>query len=356
MGRKAVSGAVIAAICGLFAACSSTGTGAGTTAGQEGGTSAGATSGGSSGTSGGATTSGGSTSSGASTGSSGSGVGTGSSGGSSGSASGATASGSGGGLGDGGVTGSSGGSVPKDASGSVQDATGASDAPSSGDGSSTDASGSTGPFTCTEVIGLEITSEWWSAGFLSDGVDATKFQIKWHHQGYVGAWADPNSPFWANQGNAQTPDAGAPIQSPCMQNSDAPDRVLFVAVDFEMLTEDAWVTALNDAVATIKQKYASSLKWLDLTTLVRCPNDMMCNPSENYGAGANTTVPREDCYVPPYVDSAIAKVIAAHTDFVGLGPEPQATMCNPTINGPHLSTASNQAAAKAIATYYVQHP
>ena len=248
-----------------------------------------------------------------------------------------------------GSSGSSSGSSAQDGS------SGPSDAASSAE-AATDGSAAKGPFTCTEVIGLLITSEWWSAGFLSDGVDATKFQLKWHHQGYVGAWADPSSPFWPNQGDPNAADAGAPIQSPCAQNSGTPDRVLFVAVDFEMLTEDAWVTALNNAVATIKQKYSSSLRWLDLTTLVRCPNDMMCNPSENYGTGANVTVPREDCYVPPYVDSAIAKVIAAHSDFVGLGPEPQATMCNPTINGPHLSTASNQAAAKAIATYYVQHP
>jgi hypothetical protein len=83
---------------------------------------------------------------------------------------------------------------------------------------------------------------------------------------------------------------------------------------------------------------------------------MMCNPKENYGPGANYDVSREDCYVPPYVDSAIAKVIAANSNFVGLGPEPQASMCDPVINGPHLSAASNVEVAKAIAAYYKLHP
>jgi hypothetical protein len=240
--------------------------------------------------------------------------------------------------------------APSDAA-SVLDATSVPDATSKADGSLAQ-----GPFACTEVIGLEITSEWWSAGFLSDGIDAAKFQLKWHHQGYIGAWADPNSPFWSNQGSAQDADAGAPIQSPCSQDSMTPDRVLLVAVDFDMVTEDAWVTALNNAVATVKMKYSPNLKWIDLTTLVRCPGDIMCNPNEDYGPGADLDVPDEDCYVPPYVDSAIAEVIAANADFVGLGPEPQATMCNNPVNGPHLSTASNTAAASAIAAYFVEHP
>jgi hypothetical protein len=220
----------------------------------------------------------------------------------------------------------------------------------------TDSASSKGPFTCTEIIGLGITNEWFSAGFLNDGVDKTKFELKFHHQGYVGAWADPNSPFWPNQGDPFNATAGSPIQSPCAKNSTTPDRVLFFAVDFDMVTEDEWVAALNRAIATIKMKYSQNLKWLDLSTNIRCPNDMMCNPSERYGSGANLDVSREDCYVPPYVDSAIAKVVAANSNFVGLGPEPQASMCNPTINGPHLSAASNVDVAKAIAAYYVQHP
>jgi hypothetical protein len=244
------------------------------------------------------------------------------------------------------------GSVPApDGNTSVNDAAATAEV-----GMSTDAAPARGPYTCTEVLGLEITSEWWTAGFLSDGVAATRFQIKWHHQGYVGAWADADSPFWSNEGSAQNADAGAPIVAPCAKDSLTPDRVLLVAVDFDMLTEDAWVTALTDAVATIQAKYTPNLKWIDLATLVRCPNDTMCNPSADYGPGADLDVSREDCYVPRYVDSAIAKVIAANSALVGLGPEPQATTCDKPVNGPHLSAASNAAAAAAIAAYFVQQP
>ncbi|MES1209439.1 MAG: hypothetical protein ABUS79_26165 [Pseudomonadota bacterium] len=222
-------------------------------------------------------------------------------------------------------------------------------------GSGAGGGGGSGPFTCTEVIGLGLTNEWWSQGFLS-AVDKTKFQLKWHHQGYVEAWADPNSPFWVNQGDSQAPDGGAPIQSPCAKDSLAPDRVMFVAVDFDLVTQSAWVTALDSVVATIKGKYSTNLKRIELTTLVRCPGNMMCNSKANYGPGANVTVSREDCYVPPYVDAAIAQVVAANPDLLAVGPEPQATMCDSPVNGPHLSTASNIAAASAYAAYFTQHP
>jgi len=35
---------------------------------------------------------------------------------------------------------------------------------------------------------------------------------------------------------------------------------------------------------------------------------------------------------------------------------PRRTRGNPTVNGPHLSAASNASAAEAMAAYYVQHP
>jgi hypothetical protein len=264
--------------------------------------------------------------------------------------------GTGGAGGGGGTSGSGTGGGAGRGTGGAGGGGGTSGGGSGSGGTNVGGSNGQGPFTCTEVLGLEITNEWWSAGFLTDVVDATKFQIKWHHQGYLEKWADPSSPFWANQGNASTPDAGAPIQSPCAKDSLTPDRVLFVAVDFDIVTVDAWVAALSQAVATIKTKYSPNLKWIDLTTLVRCPGDIMCNSSEHYGPGANVDVPLEDCYVPPYVDAAIAQVIAANQDFVGLGPEPQATACDKPVNGPHLSTASNTAAASAYAAYFVQHP
>jgi hypothetical protein len=210
-------------------------------------------------------------------------------------------------------------------------------------------------FTCSEYLGLLTTNEWYTQGFEADGVDAAKWQLKYHHYGYVGTWADPNSVFWSDVGDSFDLTKGSPIQSACTVNSTAPDRLVFAALDWEMATEDAWVTALEAVLVTFKAKYPT-LRWVDLMTMIRCPGNQKCNPNADYGPGANQSAPRQDCYVPPFEDSAIAKVAAAHPDFVGVGPKVEALACRVPIDGAHLSVESNQHAAQVIATYYAAHP
>jgi hypothetical protein len=211
-------------------------------------------------------------------------------------------------------------------------------------GSLVDAGARPSNFVCSQVLGLLTTNEWYSQGFEMGGVDPAKWQIKYQHYGYVREWANPDSTFW-----------NAPISSACKENSTSPDRVVFAALDWEMLTEDEWVNALTAAVNTIKLKYPG-LRWLDLTTLIRCPGNQMCNPKAKYGPGANMSASIQDCYVPPYEDSAIAKVAAAHPDFVGVGPKVEASMCRSPVDGAHLSQASNAKAAQDMAAYYKNLP
>ena len=210
-------------------------------------------------------------------------------------------------------------------------------------------------FTCTEYLGLLTTNEWYSQGFESDGVDGTKWELKYHHYGYVNTWADPTSVFWSDTGDSFDPAKGSPLQSPCAASSTTPDRLVFAALDWEMSTEDEWVTALEAALVTFKAKYPS-LRWVDLMTMIRCPQNQKCNPKENYGPGANTDAGRQDCYVPPFEDSALAKVAAAHPDFVGVGPQVEALACKNPVDGAHLDVDSNKHAAQLIATYYAAHP
>jgi hypothetical protein len=64
-------------------------------------------------------------------------------------------------------------------------------------------------------------------------------------------------------------------------------------------------------------------------TLIRCPNNMMCNPGADYGPGANDSAGLQDCYVPP---------------------------CNPTHDGAHMTGEGNQQAASDIAAFYSAQP
>jgi hypothetical protein len=199
-------------------------------------------------------------------------------------------------------------------------------------------------FVCSQVLGLLTSNEWYSQGFEKDGVDPDKWQIKYQHYGYVREWANPDSTFWS-----------APINSPCKTSSTTPDRVVFAALDWEMLTEDDWAAALEQAVDTIKLKYPT-LRWLDIMTLIRCPNNVMCNPNAKYGPGANMSAAVQDCWVPAYEDAAIARVAAAHPDFVGVGPKIEASACRMPVDGAHLSADSNGKAAQDIANYYKNLP
>jgi hypothetical protein len=217
-----------------------------------------------------------------------------------------------------------------------------------------------GPFGCTMYMGAYLTMEWWNTGqFEGKAGDATKvngdnWELKWHHHAHVSEWRKADSPFWSNEGNPMDDSQGAPIQSPCTTNPDKPDRVVFLAIDWELLTEDDWIAGLNACATNIKTKIPSA-KRVDIVTLVRCPDNMMCNPTADYGPGANDSAPRQDCYVPDYVDSAIAKVIAAQPAFLTAGPKLEMAMCNPSHDGAHMTGEGNQQAAKDYAAYYLQH-
>jgi hypothetical protein len=130
--------------------------------------------------------------------------------------------------------------------------------------------------------------------------------------------------------------------------------VVFLAISWELLEEQSWMADLETDLSTIRMKYPS-VKWIDIAPMVRCPNNMHCNPNASYGPGANTDVTREDCYVPPYEDSAIQKVVASHAnDHVGVGPILMATMCN--NNGPHLTAADDQLEANEYGAFYKALP
>jgi hypothetical protein len=258
-----------------------------------------------------------------------------------------------------GATGTAGG---PGTSGTTGGAGAAGSAGATGSGGASGAAGATsttggelakGPFSCSTYIGAALSSEWWGQGFETI-IDNTKWQLKWHHHGFVEAWGDPASPFWGDTGDPNDPNGGSPYVSACTQNSKTPDRVVFLAMDWVLLTEQDWIAWLEKDLTAIKLKYPG-VRWIDIMPTVRCPNNRMCNPNAKPGPGANDGAGPEDCYIPPFEDSAIAKVVAGHADSVGLGPIVMATMCNGG-NGGHLTGADNKLAATAIGNFYKALP
>lgn len=220
-----------------------------------------------------------------------------------------------------------------------------------GSAGSANAVPSSGPFECTLVLGSLLTSEWWNAGFETDVSNAAKWELKWHHHGNIKHYADVASPFWSNEGDPNNDAEGSPIVSPCSSASLTPDRILFFAIDWDYLSEQEWVDGLQQVIDNIKLKYPSA-KRIDLMNEVRCPNNQMCNPGAKYGPGADADGLLQDCYVQPYVDTALQKVIARAPELLALGPQPESAECNPAHNGAHLTTPANTQAAQDIAKFY----
>jgi len=210
-------------------------------------------------------------------------------------------------------------------------------------------------FTCTQVIGAMITGEWFSGGNFEDklealGGDPEAWEIKNEHYGTIEKWVDPSDGPAANDHVYW----GHAVGSACAAGSNNPDRVIFTAISWELVTEQEWTTALQAVVQNIKDKY-SSVRWIELTSQMRCPGNMMCNPNAVQGPGSDDSASLQDCYVWPAQDAAMAAVAAADP-IVGLTPQFEAETCRPEgIDGAHLGSA-NGPAAQAVAEHYAEHP
>ena len=190
-----------------------------------------------------------------------------------------------------------------------------------------------GLFICNQVTGGKLTYEWFAAGF-ENVVDNKRWQAKWREDAYVEEWANPQSSFWTAQ-----------VDSACVNNTTAPDRVVFGAVSFKYKTQIEWRQGLTQAVNTIKAKYPG-VKRMDLVTQIRGPNNMLCPTPPTAG---------ETIAVPPEQDAAMAEVAAAFPGFLFVGPKVQAHSCSEFVGGgPHLTTAGNMANVPPLADYFVQ--
>ncbi|MBV9949665.1 MAG: hypothetical protein JOZ69_22680 [Myxococcales bacterium] len=190
--------------------------------------------------------------------------------------------------------------------------------------------------TCNAVLGIDTTSEWYEGGFENQVNDA-KWEIIFHHPGFVANWADPNDAVWST----------APT-SACATNPTNPDRVIFNgfadATDTTYMSSDAWVAGLTKVIANLKAKY-SNLRRVDLLTMTRAPGNMPCMTGNRQSV------------VETYVDDAISRVVAADPGFVTASPKFFAPSCDVfTMGGPHFTDAGKPIVAKIYGDYYSTEP
>ncbi|HEY2902007.1 MAG TPA: hypothetical protein VGL59_15610 [Polyangia bacterium] len=202
-------------------------------------------------------------------------------------------------------------------------------------GATPDAAGGTpsasGPFACSEMIGLWVMSQWWDP--FEKLVDNAAWQYIFVHHGYLETWADPTNAYWTTQ-----------TISPCAQNAGSPDRVIFLPFSLTLNTEEQWQTNLSKIVDAIKLKF-SGVKRIEFISTIRSPNNQPC---------ANDSDP--NVVVPAYVDQAIQAVAGSSGGLVTVGPKIEVANCNWWAGGTDLTGAGNTGIGQLYGAYYKDHP
>jgi hypothetical protein len=206
--------------------------------------------------------------------------------------------------------------------------------PDSGSSAEAGALDAGGPFLCNQVTGLTLTREWYEAGF-ENGVDNTRWQLKAMEHAYVTEWANPASTFWTTA-----------IESPCSQASASPDRLVFVVLSWTITAQSDWETQVTAAIHNFQTNYPN-VRRIDLLTIIRGPNNMLCPTPPAAG---------ETIQMPAALDAALAAVAGRFPGLVDVGPKFEATSCADfSGGGPHLTTAGNTKAAATISAYFATH-
>jgi hypothetical protein len=188
-----------------------------------------------------------------------------------------------------------------------------------------------GPFTCTRVIGSAQASEWYHAGFetyVSDG----NWELVSIHSGFVQYWADPKTAFWST-----------PPESHCVVTAGGPDRVIFIALLYQDLDVNTWISQLSAVVSNLKAAFPK-LRRIELATFIRAPGNMPCSVPDR---------PPLVSTISPAQDEANVAVAAANPGFVRVDPKFEVAGCGDYAgNPPHLGTAAAPVIAAKLGAYY----
>jgi hypothetical protein len=199
------------------------------------------------------------------------------------------------------------------------------------------------------------TGEWYREGF-EETLGAEMFgrwQGRFAHYGYAMEYAKPDSYAWSPVALGGVNSVS--LTKPCAGGA-APDRIVYQAWSWELTTQEAWVSHLEAALATIRAKRPSARR-IDLMTIIRAPGNGWCHEDRPpLGPDTDHDATKQDSHVPAYVDAAFAEVAARHPDLVSVAPKFEAHACAPRIDGIHLGPAQNGAVARDIAGYYKRNP
>jgi hypothetical protein len=184
--------------------------------------------------------------------------------------------------------------------------------------------------TCTLVLGILTTKEWYRSGF-EKVVDDSRWEIKAQDSAHIEKWADPQHAVWS-----------LATDSPCARNASDPDRIVFMGVNYDYTTVAEFLPRYLAVLDNIKAKYPHVTR-VDVMTYTRGPGNVECK-------GANRS---NDSYIKPAQDEAIALLAKMFPAFVYPAPKWEVASCGDFTLCPHLSGAANMTIAKTIGEYFL---
>ncbi|XWN38597.1 MAG: hypothetical protein ROO71_06535 [Balneola sp.] len=214
-------------------------------------------------------------------------------------------------------------------------------------------------YSCTQVIGFSQVGQtgskeqsvpgygWYIAGGIFESIVGDKhWQLIWNGGGGVDKWIDSNYEGW-NQN----------IISPCNNNFDTPDRVLFSISGPYGKDVKAWSNAIIKVVDTIQQKIPTAERII-LQPVIGGPDETTCPCTSNCNfenSQFQTTFKNvRASWQHKYIAKAIEKVIANQEKEIAVkGYFPQVLSCSHYIDGlGHLTRQGAEFIGKSLGNYY----
>jgi hypothetical protein len=184
-------------------------------------------------------------------------------------------------------------------------------------------------YTCTLVIGISATGQWFNAGF-EKLVDGNKWEVIAVHSAKVEAWANPADKLWSNNPS-----------SACTMNAKNPDRILFTGLNWIYDKVEQWVPPLTASVKNLQAKYPG-VKRIELRTFIRAPMNKPCPGGSDYKS-----------FIKPAQDEAYEIVAKMFPGLVYVAPKLEVKSCADFGgNAPHFTGGGAQTAARTVAAAY----
>lgn len=188
--------------------------------------------------------------------------------------------------------------------------------------------GASYPYSCNLIIGIQTTSEWFRD--FDDLVDIDRWEMMHKDSAHLEKWADPNHELWSLEKDPA-----------CAQNAEAPERVVFMGVEYDYTTVEEFLPDYVSVIENIKTKYPS-VKRVDVMTYTRAPGNMECTSADRSAYS----------FIKPAQDEAISQLVAKYQGFVYATPKWEVESCDDFNYCPHLTGDANEKLAATLASYF----